>query len=98
MIGNSFDPITAALIIGALVVALVVTLRRYKRGELPKYVPATFKQKGACGLIVAAMLALFAIGFAAWEPFGGYTKFVAGAVWLASMLYVVRLLAILERA
>jgi hypothetical protein len=98
MIGNEFDPITAAIVTGALVVALVITVRRSKRGELPKYVPATFKQKVACGLIVAAMLALFAIGFVAWEPFGGFTKFVAGAVWLASMLYVVRLLAILERA
>ena len=98
MIGDAFDPITAALVIGGLVVALVITLRRYKRGGLPKYAPATFMQKVACGIILAAMLAVSAIEFAAWEPFGGYTKYVVAAVWLASMLYVLRLLAILKRA
>ena len=84
MIGNAFDPITAVLVIGGLVVALIITIRGHKRGDLPKYAPASFNQKVTCGVILVAMLAVSAIEFAGWVPFGGYTKFVVGAVWLAS--------------
>jgi len=95
MFGSEVDPITLALVVGGLVVAAVITVRRIKRGDLPA--SPTPGQRVASGVVLVAILAASAIDFAGWNPFGGYTKLVMGAVWLVSMLFVLRLLAVLER-
>ena len=48
----------------------------------------------AIGLVIAATSA---IQWGGWNAFGGYEKAVAGTAWLVGILYVIRLVAVLER-
>ena len=61
------------------------------------YAPASPREKAILLAIGGVIAATSAIQGAGWNTFGGYEKAVAGTAWLVGMLYVIRLLAILER-
>jgi hypothetical protein len=61
------------------------------------YAPASSRQKAILLALAAAIALTSAIEWAGWQPFGGHEKLVAGMTWFAAILYVIRLLAILER-
>jgi hypothetical protein len=90
------DVTTWAIVAVGIVIAAVIFVRRVQVG-LPQYAPATTQQRVVCGALFAGMLAAWAAELAGWDPFGGYTKLAVGVFWLAAGLYVIRLLAILER-
>ena len=96
MAAIQFDPLTVALVVIGLVIAAVITVRRVRAGHAT-YAPATTQQRMVCGVLLAGMLAAWAVELAGWDPFGGYTKLVLGTFWLVAVLYVIRLLAMLER-
>jgi hypothetical protein len=92
------DGTTWALAAVGLVIAAVIFVRRLREGVPPRYAPATPRQKAICAVLLVGMLAAWAIFLVGWRVFGGYEKQVAIVVQLISLLYFVRLTAILERA
>lgn len=81
---------------GGLVIATVIFVRDRRKG-LPQYSPATARHKAVFLMLIAGMLTGWIIYFAGWSLFGGYEKQVALAVQFVGLVFVVRLVAILER-
>ena len=63
-----------------------------------QYAPANARQKRVSAALLVAMMIVWTIYFADWRIFGGYEWQVALVVQLVSLLYVVRLLAVLQRS
>lgn len=71
--------------------------RRKKYGP-PKLAPASPSQRIICALLLVAMGGAWAVYYADWPLFGGHEKQVAVLVQLTTVIYLLRLSAVLRTA